>query len=200
METSWEEIYKKRGKVQSKVKQIVKDLLEFKKEGKVLDVGCGTGRHARFLVENGFEVYAGDVSETAVKITSEIKEIKVSVFSKEKLPFDNESFDVILITNVLSHSLVKDILKSVSEIDRVLKVGGLVVISDLSTKDSFFGKGDRVEENSFKNIPGLLTGRVHHFFTKEELLNLFKTYKVLKYYTAPSSVFTELHNFILEKV
>ena len=197
MNTSWEKVYKEKGQVQSKVRDIVEDLLEFKKSGIVLDLGCGTGRHSVFLVENGFEVYAGDVSETAIKIIKEKgKPIQASVFTKEKIPFEDNFFDVIIVTTVLSHSLVKDIKESVKEINRVLKKDGLVVFCDLSIDDSHFGKGKKVEENSFEKIPGLLE-HVHHFFTKEEILNLFKNYKVLKYYQ--NKRFFTFHNFILEK-
>lgn len=33
---------------------------------KVLDLGCGAGRHAMFLAENGFEAYGIDISENAI--------------------------------------------------------------------------------------------------------------------------------------
>ncbi len=35
---------------------------------RVLDLGCGTGRHARFLAERGFEVVGIDASETALEL------------------------------------------------------------------------------------------------------------------------------------
>ncbi len=197
MDTSWEQIYQERGKVQSKIKQIVKDLLEFKKIGNVLDLGCGTGRHSFFLVENGFDVYGGDVSETAVNIIREKGSVKVSVFSKEEIPFEDNFFDIIIITNVLSHSLIKDIKDSIKEIDRVLKKDGLVVFCDLSADDANFGKGKKVEENTYSEIPELLDKCVHHFFTKQEIEELFNNYKTLKYYETKNRFV--LHNFILKK-
>ena len=67
----WENIYKEQGEVQVKILAKVKDSVDlFKRRGfkKILDLGCGTGRHAIFLAQNGFEVYATDISNTGLAI------------------------------------------------------------------------------------------------------------------------------------
>lgn len=38
-------------------------------KGKVLDVGCGAGNHGLYLQSKGFDVYAIDISEGAVKVS-----------------------------------------------------------------------------------------------------------------------------------
>jgi len=62
-ELIWDEIYHKQGEVQSEVLKTVTEAAEyFKNRGikKVLDLGCGMGRHSIYLAKQGFCVTACD--------------------------------------------------------------------------------------------------------------------------------------------
>jgi SAM-dependent methyltransferase len=69
--------------------------MEFVK-GRVLDVGCGAGRHALYLQEKGFDVLGIDVSPLAVKVCKlrGLKEARVT--SIEDIDFKKNSFDTII--------------------------------------------------------------------------------------------------------
>jgi len=56
-------------------KQFPRDLKK-RRNLKVLDLGCGAGRHTVFLAEEGFQAYATDTSERALKITQKDLRIK----------------------------------------------------------------------------------------------------------------------------
>jgi 2-polyprenyl-3-methyl-5-hydroxy-6-metoxy-1,4-benzoquinol methylase len=70
----WEEIYKKYGAVQTDVLAKVKQAAAIFKDQqftKILDLGCGTGRHSIFFASEGFEVFATDISKTGIEIAKE---------------------------------------------------------------------------------------------------------------------------------
>lgn len=68
----WEDSYKKKdladaficGEPSAEFHDLIKLLPQ---NGKVLDLGCGDGRNAIFLAENGFDVKAVDISETGIE-------------------------------------------------------------------------------------------------------------------------------------
>jgi len=204
IDTNWEKYYKKRGQIQSKVTEIVKNSITFlKKDSKILDIGCGTGRHSIFLAKKGFDVIAIDPSKTGLEIAKKKAEklkINFKVGKKEKINFENNYFDAVIITNVLSHSLISDIKKSVKEINRVLKKGGFVILTDLTTKREDYGIGNQIEPNTFTDIPKHMDSTPHHFFTEDEILTLFNDFKVLKkYYTKEGRQKGQINLILMKK-
>ncbi len=102
--------------------------IDFDKEIRVLDVGCGTGNHTDLLqkVTKG-EVYGVEPSEGMLG-KAKAKESKV-VFKQgyaDELPFEDEYFDFVYMTDVIHH--VPDIEAMFAEIKRVLKEAGQVCI------------------------------------------------------------------------
>lgn len=105
-------------------------------EGKyVLDVGCGIGITASLLAKKGCRVAAVDISEKMIYWAKETaKEEKVEgmvgffVADAKKLPFEDNTFDVVICESVLA--FVKDKRKAVSEFARVTKPGGYVGLNE----------------------------------------------------------------------
>ncbi len=64
--------------------------------GRVLDVGCGAGRHSLYLQARGFDVLGIDVSPLAVKVCRLRGVKKARVTSIEELNFTPGSFDSII--------------------------------------------------------------------------------------------------------
>ena len=69
--------------------------MEFVK-GKVLDIGCGAGRHSLYLQRKGFDVLGIDVSPLAVKVCRLRGLKKARVMSIEEVNFKPSSFDSII--------------------------------------------------------------------------------------------------------
>lgn len=64
--------------------------------GRVLDVGCGAGRHSLYLQEKGFDVLGIDSSPLAIKICK-LRGLKnAKVMAIENLDFKPNSFDTII--------------------------------------------------------------------------------------------------------
>lgn len=102
-------------------------LLLFKELGikKVLDVGCGTGLLVQFLNENGFEALGCDIADEALKIArTRNKRDSLIKASAQKLPFKNQSFDLICAISLIEHLTSKETKKFLAETRRVLKPRG----------------------------------------------------------------------------
>lgn len=105
--------------------------LNYFKDKKCLDVGCGGGRYSIALSLLGAsEVIGVDISTTSIeyarKIALELNVNNVHFInvSGENLPFPDSSFDFIVFSGVLMH--MEDPEKGISEISRVLSKGGMM--------------------------------------------------------------------------
>lgn len=103
---------------------------EFKKlikpETVVLDAGCGHGNYVIDENRRGISWAVGvDALETAVTNNVCLDEIKISNLTK--LPFENNSFDIVVSLWVLEH--LSEPEKVFSEISRVLKPGGVFMFA-----------------------------------------------------------------------
>jgi len=97
-----------------------------KLEGKrILDVGCGIGAYVTKFRDFSPEVYGVDVDEEKVHVAARALP-NVLPAEAEALPFRDESFDMILLHEVIEH--VKDDKLTVREAVRCLRPGGEVVI------------------------------------------------------------------------
>lgn len=109
-------------------------LLPEVKDKKILDVGAGTGRVSLSLALNGAEVTALDVSEKILEILKrKNKKIKTIVGEAEAMPFDKESFDMVVAAFLIVH--LKDPKIFFDEVYRVLKPGGLFLVSNINQKE-----------------------------------------------------------------
>ena len=115
--------------------------LQLKAGDRMLDLGCGEGRHAiAAYLETGAEVTGLDLSEDDITTArSRLAEAEAMGLSKRSgfckfqrgnalsLPFNDNSFDKLICSEVLEH--IPDYQAVLREIDRVLKPDGLLAIS-----------------------------------------------------------------------
>ena len=106
-------------------------LKKLKNKKKLLEIGAGRGENTLELIKMKFNVCATDLSPLSVeamnKKYSKYKNFSSKVADMEKLPFKNESFDVVCLAGSLSYG---DNNKVMNEIYRVLKFGGWLVLVD----------------------------------------------------------------------
>lgn len=99
----------------------------------ILDFGCGEGRLCRELVDRGFMNVLGiDFSPAMIRIAREqVPEAGFIATDSERLPCGDESIDAILLFAVLT-CIADDAAqkKLLAEFRRVLRPGGLLLVSD----------------------------------------------------------------------
>lgn len=102
---------------------------------KVLDIGCGRGRWLSFFKEKYGAIVAGvDLSDYAVQACKD-KGFNAYKASITQMPFEDNCFDFISSITVLMHLPYELKEKAISEISRVLKAGGKIIILESTRKD-----------------------------------------------------------------
>jgi len=201
MSEQWDKIFKRRGKVFTKLHEDIPKIVKlFKKKRvkRVLDLGCGSGRHTVYLARQDFEVYGIDISKTGVKITRNwLKKEKLHANLKigsiyKRLPYKNNSFDALISTLTIHHARIKDIRKAIKEMERILKPTGLIFITvrKRKFKKSWlegkvierYGKQKVrykvIEPRTYVPIEGGEKGLVHYLFNKNLFRKEFRNFKI----------------------
>jgi len=193
---NWEEIFKEKGYLFVDPHQDMSRLSTMFHENEVkriLDLGCGTGRHLAFLSQAGFEVSGLDSSKTALSLAKKWlreEELDADIHlgrMEESFPYPDGHFDAVISVQVIHHNLIQDILTTVNEIVRVLKIGGhlFITVPILGPKpenpeDDW--KLHQVEDGTFIPQSGPESGIPHHYFTEKELHEVFRNFKILEMY------------------
>ena len=89
---------------------------------KILDCGCGLGRLVNALRNNGISAFGCDTPDSLQSVSDIFKLIS---FRPYRLPFDDDTFDVVLTNSILEH--VHDHRALYLEIKRILKPGGCAI-------------------------------------------------------------------------
>ena len=136
----------------------------------VLDIACGSGYGTKMIAKNAKKVTGVDVLEDSIKYARENynnKNIDYFVGDAEKLPLKDRSVDVVVSFETIEH--VKGYIKFMEEIKRVLKEGGLLILS--TPNELEFAEGNHFHLHEFEH---------------DELLKLVKKYfkNVTPYYQA----------------
>jgi SAM-dependent methyltransferase len=151
-------------------------------------VGCGYGRHVAYFARRGFDTTGLDASRAAIDMAHETAredglDLVLTCASATKMPFPTASFDAVYDHALLHHLSAEDRALAVTEYGRVLKPGGLLVISALSTEEDAF-EAAMAELGEFPETPHtqgereVPSGYFDEFFDSSELGDLLADFDV----------------------
>lgn len=112
-------------------KELVLELSAPKPGDSVLDIGVGTGIFAVELMKHGTEITGIDVSERMLEIARSKGVTNVALGDAVSLDFPDESFD--LVVSITALEFIEECDRAISEMVRVCKKGGRVVVGTLGS-------------------------------------------------------------------
>ena len=162
--------------------EVIRFLNGYKKRngtGKMLDLGCGTGRHTVAALKLGYEVTAVDFVQHCIDVTkSRVESIdKEAIYILNKdtdIDVKSEDTDVIVAWGVFFCNWKEKIVEFLKEANRILKSDGEIFCDFRTQRDDMYSHsenyGNFIEENTLliqenESAPG----RYLYFTTKDDL-------------------------------
>lgn len=146
----------------------------------ILDLGCGSGNDTKYLLDKDKQVIPCDQSENAIDhIKRCIPEVtNVRCFNMlDGLPFEDDSFDVVIADLCLHYFTRSDTEYILSEIQRVLTPDGHLIarVNSINDINHGAGQGKEVEHHLYETEQGTLK----RFFDKDDIHTLFADFKIM---------------------
>ncbi|MBF0506717.1 MAG: class I SAM-dependent methyltransferase [Nitrospirae bacterium] len=158
-------------------------LLRLRSVNTVLDLGCGVGRHSLLLASEGFAVCSLDASAAGLEIArSNARDAKLPIdFCCSKmtdLPYSADNFGYVLAWNVIYHGDPFIVERSLKEISRVLRRGGIFQGTMLSKRNVLYGNGRLIAKDTFIIDDDDEKSHSHYYCDYSELLELWAGFRV----------------------
>lgn len=119
-----------------------------------LDVGFGSGRHMKLLLDYGFSPSGIDYSEVAVETVEQtfgdaLPKGAVSCCSLANQPFDSATFDVIVCWGALFLAPKDEMKRDLASLGSLLKSGGGLIVNFRTRDNWFFGLGASLSGDTY---------------------------------------------------
>ena len=154
--------------------KLVTDYTKLAKGKQALDIACGMGRHSNYLVSQGFDVDALDVSSVAIASLQELEHINAMEVDFDSYVLTKEKYDLIVCTYYLERRLFPQMIAA-------LKPNGIIIM------ETFLH--DEINERQPSNPAFMLNeGELEAYFDEKcELLHIpewldvdYKGFKTMK--------------------
>lgn len=146
------------------------------KNDEVLDIACGSGIVACEFAKHTNHVTGIDMTQVMLdeakklQIKLNLKNLTWQIGDVENLPYDDNSFSIVVSRFGFHHFL--NPLKVLTEMKRVCKPGGIVMVVDVSLPDSKIEKYNEMEKNrDFSHVAALSLTEFSRLFERVNLKN-----------------------------
>jgi ubiquinone/menaquinone biosynthesis C-methylase UbiE len=132
---------------------------EFTGGKEVLDIACGSGYGTKLIAQNAKKVYGIDIDQETVNYAKEnyrAKNIIYKVGSATDIPLGDNSVDVVVSFETIEH--IDDYEKYLQEIKRILRPGGVLVLSTPNDDEYIEDNEFHQHEFRYKQLKDLVKG------------------------------------------
>lgn len=146
---------------------------QFVKDKRVLDVACGSGYGSNYLAKEGAKKVIGlDCSAEAIDYAKDkfsYKNLEFLVGDAHNLPFKDKSFDVVVGFEMIEH--LNDTKRFLSEVKRVIKKGGIILLSTPNEENYPEGNHYHIKEFLEDELKELLSSyfKLNKFFYQKNI-------------------------------
>ena len=188
---AWDLVYRQQDKGKEEPQEEViplHDLFQNNNVQKILDLGCGGGRHLSYFAKLGYMVSGIDVAPEAIQLSQkrlaqEGLKAELQCADMVQLPWPDNFFDAVLSIRVIEHNQFAHIRKIIKEVYRVINGGGYF-FANLKKypprKDWKEGKFARIDHHLYSPTEGPEKGIIHYFFTMDELKEILADFSMIK--------------------
>ncbi|TFF25581.1 class I SAM-dependent methyltransferase [Jiella endophytica] len=128
---------------------VIVESLRFAGAKTVVDVGCGEGRLAARLLDDGFEVAGADPSPRAIeKAREKASAARLELADAEHLPFEDKSFDAVVFLNSLHHVPSESLPGALGEARRIARPDAPILIVEPLPEGSLYEVMRPVEDEA----------------------------------------------------
>lgn len=128
---------------------VIVESLRFAGAKTVVDVGCGEGRLAARLLDEGFEVAGADPSARAIeKAREKVFAARLELAGAEQLPFEDKSFDAVVFLNSLHHVPAESLPGALGEARRIARPDAPILIVEPLPEGSLYEAMRPVEDEA----------------------------------------------------
>jgi tellurite methyltransferase len=151
---------------------------------KVLDLGCGVGRHLVYLSRQGFEVHGLDISSAGVErcqkeLAQQQLQATVQVADMLAIPYPSRFFDWVLSVQVIYHTTAATLKQAIQHVHDKLKPGGFFYVTFPPVDNISPDNGQEIEPRTYmqeEDGEPLL----HHYVISEEIDELMSGFTILE--------------------
>lgn len=153
---------------------------------RILDFGCGTGRHAVAMAKRGYEVTAADYTETCLEIVKkraleEGVDIETVHNASTQIPLPDKRFDIVVAFGSLFYNTKEKNIALLKELNRITQLNG-EIFTDCRTHDDheYLKAKDGLADGTYQQIHTdcffIKTDQVVRFFPSiEDIKESFET-------------------------
>ena len=164
-----------------RLKSRVIDIFKEHDAVRICDAACGCGAYSLAFASNGFEVYSFDVSPSAARLTKEGLErfgldgSRVKSADILSTGYPDSFFDGTVANSVLDHMSVVDAKTALSELRRITKPDGIIMVSfDSADGDDLSEPHDILSDGSILYTSGRRRGMIIHPYSEREARRLLE--------------------------
>ena len=152
---------------------------------RVLDLGCGAGRHALDVANRGMSVVPKDLTKVGLDYIDEQArlhklDVKTILRDMHETPFPTASFDCVFAWGSIFHTTRAKIQGIIDDCHRLVKPGGYFYVTFKALEDFQNGLGTKIQEGTYwLSGQSLMSDMVMHFACCEEVRDVLRAFEVL---------------------